>query len=131
AGLTVNVDVMARGNLSVSASDDGEHYNKLKLLSKSTGNLFEYVHHPDIFYVNVTGYNYVCIETRIPFNIGEAKASIIATKREPFLIENTVKQYEPIPLRPDSYRTSNPRSMSVTSVAKDGTWYGVSGNVFE
>src|SRR5699024_2587124 len=31
AGLTVHVDVMARGNLSVSASDDGEHYNKLKL----------------------------------------------------------------------------------------------------
>lgn len=130
-GLNISATKMARANFSVMGSIDGQNYQRLQLISKTTGNTFTYIHHPDSFYVDVAGYNYVNLEIRIPFNIGSATINVSTDYSGVKPIKNKPTRYVPNPLKPEAYRTSNPRSISVTGVAKDGTWYGVSGTVFE
>jgi hypothetical protein len=131
AGLNVNVEKMARGNFSVMGSVDGNFYQPLEMISKSTGNKFNYVHHPDRFYIDTDGYNFVTLETRILYTTGSAKVRVTTTTSENKPTENRVSRFAPVPLNPYSYRTDTVRSITPTSIARDGTWYGVSGTVLE
>lgn len=129
SSILIQVEKMVRGNLKPLVSQDNLNWEDARAVNKVTKNGFNYIHNAGDYLVDVSGYNYFKLPLSLPFDTGSSSV-LIHELPNTYVKEKDVKASSPSPLRPNAELISSSSKARPTTVKKDGTWYGVTGNSF-
>jgi len=131
ATVYIAVEKMVRGNLLPQVSFDGENWVNATARDVNTKTEFDFIHHPSEFVVDVDAWSYFRLGLSLPFGTGSATVRItpLTERVDGTFVETT--NYRPKQIRPDSRIGKSTSATRPTTVKKDGTWYGVTGNAFQ
>lgn len=129
SSILIQVENLVRGNLKPIVSLDSVNWVDARAINRVTKNGFNYIHNAGDYLVDVSGYNYFKLPLSLPFGTGNSTV-IIHELPKTYIKEKEVMASSPSPLRPEAELISSSSKARPTTVKRDGTWYGVTGNSF-
>lgn len=130
SSLYLDVEKMVRGNLRPQISLDGERWIDVRAVDINTKTEFDFIHHPSEFIVDVDSANLFRLSLSLPFGSGSATVKAVPLNNKINIKTREIKTYRPKQIRPDAVLRESSSTARPTTVKKDGTWYGVTGNAF-